>query len=624
MFLSVKEIAEKWGLSPRRITQLCVSGEIDGAIREGRFWKIPDDAAIPNVVKKSVNPISKVRPRTTKLLPCPIGITSYKEAVAECYYVDKTLFIKDILDDHNKVYLFTRPRRFGKTLMMDMVKTYFEQSAENTSVYFNDQKIWSIEDTYKEYQGKYPVIFISFKDAHYLDWKSMFEGLRFAIKKEFRRHSELLDSEKLSEIEKNYFRKVLNTEVSEIDCQVSLGELSYMLSAHYGRKTIIIIDEYDTPIQQGYLNGYYEQVTSFIRNLFSVALKDNDHLEFGILTGILRIAKESLFSGLNNLVVNTILDEKYSTYFGFTEQEVKEIADYYGKEESVQEIKQWYDGYLFGMQEVYNPWSVLNYFSNAAKAKAYWSRTSSNDVISQLIKEGNNELYESLENLMNGKQVQAMIDTDIIYPEIGGETDTVYSFLLMAGYVKITDIVSELFDRPICNLEIPNLEIKSVFQKEIIGNWDHVFTGSILKNFEMSLRTKNEKLFQETISKFLLNCASSFDTAQETFYHGMILGMSAILSNSYYVKSNRESGEGRFDIELEPMNKNATGYILELKVGKNLNDIQLEKMAIKALEQIQDRKYCTALTEKGITNIVTYGVAFSGKNACVKSGKLVV
>lgn len=244
-----------------------------------------------------------------------------------------------------------------------------------------------------------------------------------------------------------------------------------MLSLHYEHKVLIIIDEYDTPIQQGHLNGYYDKVTGFMRNLFSVALKDNENLEFGILTGVLRIAKESLFSGLNNLVVNTILDEKYASCFGFTEEEVLAIADYYGKTDSVQEIRKWYDGYLFGEQEIYNPWSVLNYFTNNCKAKAFWSRTSSNDVISQLIEAGNQELYAALEALLRGEEIQAVIDTDIIYPEIGGEPDTIYSFLLMAGYLKVTGIISEIYDNPICRLKIPNLEIRSVFEKEVLGNW---------------------------------------------------------------------------------------------------------------------------------------------------------
>lgn len=616
MLISAKEIANRWQLTQRRIAQLCLAGEIEGAVKKGRFWMIPEDAPVPEKVKNK--PIRTARPGTTRLLPCPVGVTSYKEAVTEYYYVDKTLFIKDILDDHSKAYLFTRPRRFGKTLMMDMVKTFFENMAEDTSVYFRDKLIWKQEDVYRQYQGKYPVIYLSFKDAHYEKWEDMYQALRYAVKKEFRRHRELLDSGVLSETEKKYFSSVLNTQVSEVDCQNALGELSYMLSLHYGRKVIIIIDEYDTPIQQGHLNGYYDQVTGFMRNLFSAALKDNENLEFGILTGILRVAKESLFSGLNNLVVNTTLDEKYASYFGFTEEEVAAIANYYGKADTVVEIRKWYDGYLFGDQKIYNPWSVLNYFSNDCKAKAFWSRTSSNDVVGKLIRAGDRELYTALEALVKGDEIQAVVDTDIIYPEIDGAPDAIYSFLLMAGYLKVTGVISEIHDNPICSLKIPNLEIRGVFQKEILENWNSLFTGTVLKNFEMALRTGDEKRFQNTLSDFLLHSASSFDTAQETFYHGMVLGMLSLFTDSYIITSNRESGEGRFDIQMEPRDKKNPGYLLEFKADKNLDAEQMEGKAEEALQQIRSKSYAADLQYRGIKKIICYGVAFSGKKASVK------
>lgn len=618
MLINVKDLSARWQLSPRRIAQLCAAGEIPGAVKKGRLWMIPEDAPIPEIVKKKVLPFLPARQGTTKLLPCPVGITSYKEAAAECYYVDKTLFIKDILDDHSKVYLFTRPRRFGKTLMMDMVKTFFELSEEDNSVYFRDKLIWQQDEIYRQYQGRYPVIYLSFKDTHYEKWEDMYQALRYTVKKEFRRHQKLLDSPVLGEMEKRYFSSVLNAEISEVDCQHALGELSYMLSVHYGQKVIIIIDEYDTPIQQGHLHDYYNQVVHFMRNLFSAGLKDNEYLAFGLLTGILRIAKESLFSGLNNLAVNTILDEKYASSFGFVEDEVLAMAEYYGQKNAAVEIRKWYDGYLFGTTEIYNPWSVLNYFANSCKAKAFWSRTSSNDVIGELMKCGTPELYSSLEALLKGEEIQAVIDTDIIYPEIDGDSDRIYSFLLMAGYLKVTDMISEIYGNPICSLKIPNLEIKSVFQKEILGNWSSLFTGNVLRNFERAMSTGNEALFQNTLSGFLMNSASCFDTAGENFYHGMILGMLSIFSDSYVIISNRESGEGRFDIQMEPRNRKNQGYILEFKAEKNLDDGKLEKKAEEALAQIREKSYGTDLIHRGIEKIMLYGIAFSGKKACVK------
>lgn len=616
--LTVKELAKKWGVTPRRISQLCSQGLIPGAVKENRIWKIPAQALRPNILrsKKSDHPVP--RTRTTELLPCPVGITSYKEASAECYYVDKTLLIKELLDDHSKVFLFTRPRRFGKTLTLDMLKTYFEATEEDTSVYFSNKKIWSCGDAYQRYQGAYPVIFLSFKDARQNNWEDMYKSLRFTIRNEFRRHRELLESGILTESDKHYFSSVLNSKIDSIDCQAALGELSYMLAQHYGSKVIIIIDEYDTPIQQGHLGGYYEQIIGFMRNLFSAGLKDNENLEFGVLTGVLRVAKESLFSGLNNLAVNTILDEKYAEYFGFTPDEVCDMAAYYGKNSHLKEINDWYDGYCFGSREIYNPWSVISYFNHNCKPKAFWSRTSSNDIIGQLIRNANQEIYDSLTLLMLGKEIQSVIDTDIIYPEITGNPDAIYSFLLVAGYLKITSIISDVYDNPICGLTIPNKEIRSVFQKEILNSFGTLFTGPIIRNFALALHSHNMELFQKTLQDFLMRSVSNFDTAQESFYHGMVLGMLSIMSDNYYISSNRESGAGRFDVQLEPKEKAFPGFILEFKAGKGLSDSQLNALAKEGLEQIRSKQYATDMHNRGVKNIHLYGIAFCGKKVAVE------
>ena len=421
-----------------------------------------------------------------------------------------------------------------------------------------------------------------------------------------------------AEYDKKYFENIMRDTAESTEYQFALGKLSAMLAVHYKSKVIIIIDEYDTPIQQGYLHGYYDSVVGFMRNLFSAALKDNENLEFGVLTGILRIAKESLFSGLNNLVVNTILDEKYSAYFGFTPQEVQEMSIYYGKPEKVQEIKDWYDGYLFGRQEIYNPWSVINYFSNDCKSKAFWSRTSGNEIIGQMIRNSNNQIYENLTLLLQGKEVQAIVDTDIIYPEIDENSDAIYSFLLVSGYLRVTNVISEMNDTPICSLAIPNREIKSVFQKEIMDQNGKLFTGTILRNFEMSLRTGDADLFTNTLQNYLMQSVSCFDTAQENFYHGMVFGMLAIMTDKYYISSNREAGDGRLDIQLEPKEKNQKGYIIEFKAGKELAGEQLEELAGNAIAQIYDKNYLEEMRQRGITEIGLFGIGFSGKHVVVK------
>lgn len=619
IMLNIKQIADKWGVSTRRISQLCAANQIEGAIKVKGIWQIPDTAQPPSRQRKRMSSDNKSRIVTTKLLPCPVGVTSYKEISTECYYVDKTLLIKDIIDEHSKVMLFTRPRRFGKTLTMDMLKTFFEIAQEDTAVYFNDKKIWQTDPVYQSFQGAYPVIFMSFKDAHQDTWLKMFQSLRLAIKNEYRRHQELLSSDAISETEKNYIQDILEATADEISCQSALGELSYMLSRHYNKKVVIIIDEYDTPIQQGYIHGYYDQVIGFIRNLFSSGFKDNENLEMGILTGILRVAKESLFSGLNNININTILDERYSEYFGFTGEEVTDFAKYYGREDRLNELKSWYDGYCFGNIEIYNPWSVVSYFNNNCIPKAFWSRTSNNYIINKLLQETDSEQKTNLCDLLNDKPVEAIVDTDTIYPEISNSEDNIYSFMLMAGYLKVDSIITEVGDNPLCSLLIPNKEIKSVFKKYIIDSLAKQVGQKLVSQLQIALLKNNAQALQKHLQAFLLETVSSFDTANEGFYHGLTLGLIAIMNDSYHITSNRESGYGRYDILLEPKDKQSVGIILEFKAVKDCSQSQLEQLSKQGLEQIHKKAYFTELKKRNVNHIITYGIAFSGKNVAVYS-----
>ena len=608
--------AEEWNVSPRRLGQLCNEGKIEGAVKEVSRWKIPANAPKPEAIREKKK---AGRIQTTKLLPCPIGITSYKEVSSECYYVDKTLLIKDMIDEHNKVTLFTRPRRFGKTLTMDMVKTFFEKTEEDTSVYFSNRAIWNCGESYRTYQGKYPVIFISFKDAHQNTWQSMYESLCITLRDEFKRHMSILNNPAVSEIDKAFYQRMLNGEVSEVECEASLGQLSHILSVACGNRVVVIVDEYDTPIQQGYISGYYNEVIAFMRNLFSALLKDNADLEFGLLTGILRVAKESLFSGLNNLIVNTTLDEKYSDYFGFTTADVEEMATYYGKTEKLKELREWYDGYLFGKTEIYNPWSVISYFNNNCCSKAFRSRTSSNDMILEIIRGGNREMQATLVNLLQDNPVQAVVDTDIIYPEIDSSEDTVYSFLLMTGYLKIAQVVTMLDDNPVCNLLIPDREIKAVFKKEIIDNLSKNIKMPVIRNFQLALKASNRDALENTIRQYLLQCASNFDTAKENFYHGMMLGLLAIMSDEYFISSNRESGDGRFDIQLRPRTNRLPGILMEFKAEEKADEEKLSQTADKAITQIQEKQYATELLTNGVTEMQLYGIAFCKKKVAVKT-----
>ncbi|MBQ1413119.1 MAG: AAA family ATPase, partial [Clostridia bacterium] len=367
-YITSKEASAIWGISERRVGTLCSQGRIDGAMKQGRIWLIPADAKKPTDLRFKTGDYKKRS--SAERLPLPIGVSDYRLASTEYYYVDKTMMIKDFLDERPIVSLFTRPRRFGKTLNMDMLRTFFEKTGQDTSVYFHDKKIWKCGAKYQNYQGKYPVIFITFKDVKFNTWAETLESVKDLFSKEARRHPELRDSDRCDAYDKKAFDSLISGDVSEVELSNALLNLSQMLHKHHGIAPIIIIDEYDTPIQQGYSCGFYEQVILFMRNLFSGGLKDNKHLSYGFLTGILRVAKESIFSGLNNLKINSILDEKYSEYFGFTPEEVKEMADYYGAGDRYAEICEWYDGYRCGNSDIFNPWSVINYFSNNCKPKA--------------------------------------------------------------------------------------------------------------------------------------------------------------------------------------------------------------------------------------------------------------
>lgn len=372
------------------------------------------------------------------------------------------MMIKDFLDERPKVSLFTRPRRFGKTLNMHMLRTYFEKTNEDTSVYFRNKKIWACGQKYRDYQGKYPVIFITFKDVKCDTWEETYKLIYKIIRNEFDRHKELLDSNKLSEYDKNYIDRLLKYQADKSDLMFSFVYLSKMLHEHHGVAPIIIIDEYDTPIQQGHAKDYYDEIIQFMRNLFSGGLKDNPHLSYGFLTGILRVAKESIFSGLNNLKINSILDNKYSEYFGFTSDEIEEMARYYGVEHKIDEIKEWYDGYQFGNTEIYNPWSVVNYFSNDCQARAYWQSTGSNDIIGEILTYATEDIYGNLKTLLRGHSFLTYIDTGVIYPQIHTNPSSVYSFLLMAGYLKSSNVALAITGDFMCEVTLPNKEISYV------------------------------------------------------------------------------------------------------------------------------------------------------------------
>lgn len=615
--ISVKEAAMRWELAERTVRGLCIGGKIPGAIKNGRSWLIPAGAEKPvdNRIKTGAYVRAKSRP---KHLPLPVGVSDYRLASTEYYYIDKTMMLKDFIDERPMVTLFTRPRRFGKTLNMDMLRTFFEKTNEDTSKYFKDKKIWEQGEYYRSFQGKYPVIFITLKDVKHNSWDNTFANIGSIISSEYCRHSDLSKSPKLDKKQKDFYDKMVSEKFSAVDLERSLLYLSEMLKKHYGEGAVIIIDEYDTPIQSGHTNGFYDDVIAFMRNLLSGCFKDNKSLAFGFLTGILRVAKESIFSGLNNLTINSVLDNKYSEYFGFTANEVKEMAAYYSAPDKFDEVCEWYDGYRFGKTDIFNPWSVINYFSNDCEPRAFWLSTGSNDIIGEIIKEADNEIYERLSSLVNGGSFTTYIDTSVIYPQIKNNPSSIYSFLLMAGYLKVVKSSVSISGDFMCEVALPNKEISLVYRKEILQKLEKLIPQATAIAVEEAIFSGNGEKLRDIISNFLIQSVSAFDAAGENFYHGFMLGVCALFGNSY-VTSNRESGDGRYDIALSPKVSNLPGIIIELKAEKNCNENELQELAKTALKQINDKKYDTELKSKGVKTIYKYGVAFSGKHVAVEA-----
>lgn len=606
-YITSQEASALWGITPRRIQQMCKSGEIKGAKKEGKSWIIPENAVFSTEATEDTNNSSKKK-------PLPIGISDFKKATSDYYYVDKTLLIRDFLDNKPQVSLFTRPRRFGKTLTMDMLRVFFEKTEDDTSKYFKDKAIWSCGEDYTSYQGQYPVIFLTFKDVKCATWEETYDKISKLISFEFSRHVELENSPKLSSYEKEQYVKLSTCQANQIDYQMSLQILSLLLFKHYEKECIIIIDEYDTPIQQGHSCGFYGKIIDFMRNFFSGGLKDNSCLAYGFLTGILRVAKESIFSGLNNLKINSILDKSYSQYFGFTKEEVKKMLNYYGVTKKYKEVCDWYDGYLFGNTEIFNPWSVINYISDNCTPKAFWQSTGSNDIIGEIISSATTEVTENLHNLLTGNKVTTYIDTNVIYPEVNDNPYLIYSFLLISGYLKVDKVYPQSDGNYMCDVAIPNKEIAFVYEKEVISK-----TGreSIAVAIQQAIFKNDVKNLQELLEKFMIESVSSFDGTNEGFYHGMMLGLCAVVSNRYRVTSNREAGLGRFDIQLYPINKSNPAFIFEFKHTKN--ERELDALAQTALEQIEEKHYDTALKADGINNIIKIGIAFCGKRTSIKS-----
>lgn len=550
-----------------------------------------------------------------------LGYSDFKRTVEDNYYfVDKTLFIKEVVEDGSAVILLPRPRRFGKSMNMSMLRCFFEKTEESNRELFRGLKIYSDKEIMKK-QGQYPVIFITFKDVKDSSYDKTVEKIKDLIIEEYTKYIKLLDVDILEKPEKAYFQRIIDREASEGEYELSFKNLSKFLNKYYNKRVFILVDEYDVPIQSGYLNNYYDKVIEFIRNLLSGALKDNSYLEKGILTGILRVAKESIFSGLNNINVCTILSSEYSEYFGFTEEEVEETLKYYGIEANMEELKNWYNGYIFGDRVIYNPWSVLNYIKRWKDGfKPYWTSTSSNDLVKMLVTKGGADLKGDLEELIKGKSIEKRINEDIVMGEIDKDTENVWSFLLFSGYLKVVKKRLDMGEM-YCNLSIPNMEVNYLYRQIILGWFKESINNDKFNIMLKSLVTGDIKTFGKILKNFVENSMSYFDAAgseSEKVYHAFVLGMLLGLGDNYEVKSNRESGYGRYDVMVIPKNISKIGIVIEFKKVDEDDEEDLEKAADAALKQIKDKDYKSELIEKGIKNIIELGIAFEGKKVLVK------
>jgi len=542
-----------------------------------------------------------------------IGIQDFRDLIRKkCFYIDKTSFIREWWENADMVTLITRPRRFGKTLTMSMVEQFFSVSFAGDGDIFSGLAVWE-DEKYRNLQGTYPVISLSFADIKETSFDETKKKICYLLKILYNKYDFLLDSDVLNESEKEEFRRSLSG-MDDYRVTVSLRILADYLNRYYGKKVIILLDEYDTPMQEAYVHGFWEELVGFTRSFFNSTFKTNPFLERAIMTGITRVSKESIFSDLNNLKVVTTTSDEYASSFGFTEKEVFSALDEYGMDQKA-EVKRWYDGFTFGqVKDIYNPWSVIN-FLDTGKTAAYWANTSSNSLVGKLLREGNSGLKEEFETLLQGSTIQSDLDEQIVYNQLDEDEEAIWSLLLASGYLKVVRVEDEMYE-----LALTNYEVERMFRRMVKGWFKK--SGSNYNDFVKALLRGDKKAMNAYMNRVALNTISYFDTGRrpsgqepERFYHGLVLGLLVELSGRYALTSNRESGFGRYDVLLEPLNREDDGIILEFKVFDPEDEKDLSDTVAAALAQIEERQYERELVKRGIPTerIRKYGFAFEGK-----------
>lgn len=556
--------------------------------------------------------------------PLPVGVDNFEKLVTRgYYYLDKTWFMKELLDKKGDVNLFTRPRRFGKTLNMSMLQYFFEdmrtdsgEKKDNTYL-FENMRIMKEGEEYLAHMGRYPVISLTLKDAKQPDFELAYEAIKWQIADEYARHQYILQDARLSE-EKDQYMDIRMRRADRSAYNNSIKFLSQCLETYYGKKAVILIDEYDVPLENAFTQNFYNEMVNFIRSLFESAFKTNSSLEFAVITGCLRISKESIFTGLNNLEVISILDRNYDEYFGFTEEEVHRLCRDCGLEQKYDLIKEWYNGYLFGKTNVYNPWSVIRYVKALISYEdefphSYWANTSSNTVVRKLIDMADDSVKSELEHLINGGTVEKPVHEDITYDEVYENMDNLWNFMFFTGYFKKVDERIGEDDMRYLTLMIPNREVRYIFREKIMAWFNEKMKVRDLTRLHTAFVNKDTQTLQEELTDILYETISSFDES-ENYYHGLVAGLLSGMKG-YRTKSNRETGKGRCDLFVKPISRRKEAFIVEFKTTKKIRE--LEKRAEEALQQIDDKKYVLELEDDGYDLSGNYGISFCGKDCCV-------
>lgn len=544
-----------------------------------------------------------------------IGVSDFKVLrLKDNYFIDKSLFIKDIIDNQSSVVLITRPRRFGKTLNMSMLRYYFDCNQKYSDQLFNGLKIMEQEEKYTSKQGYYPCIYMTMKDVNDGDYTNMLLSMKTAVLEAYREHRYLLESDKIYEEEKAKITDILWGREDEVTLKNSIKELSGYLYRHYERPVILLIDEYDVPLQNAYVKGFYEETIQFFKTFYGTTFKDNPYIDKTVLTGVSRVAKESIFNGANNFKVYTVLDDEFSDDFGITSEEMKKIISDFDIHEDEEEIKKWYDGYVIGKTDgIYNPWSILNYLTDR-ELKPYWVNTSSNDLIKLILKKSTT-VKEKIERLLKDESIEVKVDQETVIVGIEENEDNIWGLLVGTGYLKVVETVN--LAESIYKVKIPNNEIKELF-RSIVKDWfrDKVI-GNDLNSILKDLVTLNLDEFEQKFQILVMQMFSFMDVGENTaenFYHAFVLGMLVALKDSYYVNSNRESGIGRYDIMLEPKDKNENAFIMEFKVFRENREKDIQDTLENAKKQIEEKQYEISLRERGFYNITKMVFAFKGKD----------